>query len=113
MENLNYYDRENIASLFAASRAHVLNDGEKRELRRALELVSRRNSRTLTETWHHVRVNRGCTSFGTICTNITRIEARDYAKRVFEWADLKVVHTRKVGAGIAVRVDVYDKGVFA
>lgn len=111
MKNLNYYSRENLVSLFAAMHAGMLNDEEKRELRRALELVSRRNSRTLADGWHYA-YNHGCTSYGTICTTITRAEARQYAERVFEWAELKTVHTRKIGAGIAIRVNVYNKKVF-
>lgn len=111
---LNYYNHENLFNLFYNARiAHTLNDCEKRELRRALELIQPRNSQTLFDAWHHVYVNAGCTTFGTICRSITRAEARQYAERVFEWATLKTIHTRKVGAGIAIRVDVYNEEVFA
>lgn len=106
---MKHLDRENLVSLFAAMRAGVLNDEEKRELRRALDLIERRNSRTLTDGWHAVRVNSGCVSYGTIFagTRWTRGEVRRMVKALFEGNEMFVIQTAQVKNGIAVRVDVY------
>lgn len=106
---MKYLDRENLVSLFAAMRAGMLNDEEKRELRRALDLIERRNSRTLADGWHVVRVNSGCTSYGTIFTGSrwTRVEVRRMVKALFEGNEMFVVQTAKIKNGIAARVDVY------
>lgn len=106
---MKYLDRENLVSLFTAMRAGMLNDEEKRELRRALDLVERRNSRTLADSWHTVRVNSGCTSYGTIFAGSrwTRVEVRRMVKALFEGNEMFAVQTAKVKNGIAVRVDVY------
>ena len=106
---MKYLDRENLVSLFAAMRAGALNDDEKRELRRALNLTERRNSRTLTDCWHFVRVNNGCVSYGTIFagTRWTCDELRRMVKALFECNGILVIKTAQVKKGIAVRVDVY------
>ena len=106
---MKYLDRENLVSLFAAMRAGALNDDEKRELRRALNLTERRNSRTLTDCWHFVRVNNGCISYGTIFagTRWTCDEVRRIVKAIFECNGILVIKTAQVKKGIAVRVDVY------
>ena len=106
---MKYLDRENLISLFAAMRAGVLNDDEKRELRRALDLIEHRNSRTLTDCWHVVRVNSGCVSYGTIFagTRWTCGEVRRIVKAIFECNGILVIKTAQVKKGIAVRVDVY------
>ena len=106
---MKYLDRENLVSLFAAMRAGTLNDDEKRELRRALNLTERRNSRTLTDCWHFVRVNNGCISYGTIFagTRWTCDEVRRIVKAIFECNGILVIKTAQVKKGIAVRVDVY------
>ena len=106
---MKYLDRENLVSLFAAMRAGVLNDDEKRELRRALDLIERRNSRTLTDYWHFVRVNNGCVSYGTIFagTRWTCDEVRRIVKALFECNGILVIKTAQVKNGIAVRVDIY------
>ena len=106
---MKYLDRENLISLFAAMRAGVLNDDEKRELRRTLDLIERRNSRTLTDYWHFVRVNNGCVSYGTIFagTRWTCDEIRRIVKVLFECNGILVIKTAQVKKGIAVRVDVY------
>ena len=106
---MKYLDRENLVSLFAAMRAGVLNDDEKRELRRALNLTERRNSRTLADSWHSVRVNSGCVSYGTIFvgTRWARDEVRKMVKALFEGNEMFVIQTAQVKNGIAVRVDVY------
>ena len=106
---MKYLDRENLVPLFAAMRAGVLNDDEKRELRRALASVERRNSHTLTDCWHFVRVNSGCVSYGTIFagTRWTCDEVRRIVKAIFECNGILVIKTAQVKKGIAVRVDVY------
>ena len=106
---MKYLDRENLVPLFAAMRAGVLNDDEKRELRRALNLTERRNSRTLTDCWHFVRVNSGYVSYGTIFagTRWTCDEIRRMVKALFECNGILVIKTAQVKKGIAVRVDVY------
>lgn len=106
---MKYLDRENLVSLFSAMRADALNDDEKRELRRALNLTERRNSRTLADSWHSVRVNSGCVSYGTIFagTRWTRGEVRKMVKALFEGNEMFVIQTAQVKNGIAVRVDVY------
>ena len=106
---MKYLDRENLVSLFSAMRAGALNDDEKRELRRALNLTERRNSRTLTDCWHFIRVNNGCVSYGTIFagTRWTCDELRRMVKALFECNGILVIKTAQVKKGIAVRVDVY------
>ena len=106
---MKYLDRENLVSLFTAMRADVLNDDEKRELRRALASTERCNSRTLTDCWHFVRVNNGCVSYGTIFagTRWTCGEVRRIVKAIFECNGILVIKTAQVKKGIAVRVDVY------
>lgn len=106
---MKYLNRENLVPLFAAMRAGVLNDNEKRELRRALASIERRNSRTLTDCWHFVRVNSGCVSYGTIFagTRWTCGEVRRMVKALFECNGILVIKTAQVKKGIAVRVDVY------
>lgn len=106
---MKYLDRENLVSLFSAMRAGALNDDEKRELRRALNLTERRNSRTLADSWHSVRVNSGCVSYGTIFagTRWTRGEVRKMVKALFEGNEMFVIQTAQIKNGIAVRVDVY------
>ena len=106
---MKYLDRENLIPLFAAMRAGVLNDDEKRELRRALDLIERRNSRMLADCWHFVRVNSGCVSYGTIFagTRWTCGEVRRMVKAIFECNGILVIKTAQVKKGIAVRVDVY------
>ena len=106
---MKYLDRENLISLFAAMRAGVLNDDEKRELRRTLDLIERRNSRTLTDRWHFIRVNSGHVSYGTIFagTRWTCDEIRRMVKALFECNGILVIKTAQVKKGIAVRVDVY------
>ena len=106
---MKYLDRENLIFLFAAMRAGVLNDDEKRELRRALDLIERRNSHTLADYWHFVRVNNGCVSYGTIFagTRWTCDEVRRIVKALFECNGILVIKTAQVKNGIAVRVDIY------
>ena len=106
---MKYLDRESLVSLFAAMRAGVLNDDEKRELRRALDLIERRNSRTLTDYCHFIRVNSGCVSYGTIFagTRWTFDEVRRMVKAIFKCNGKLVIKTKKKKKGIAVRVDVY------
>ena len=106
---MKYLDRENLISLFAAMRAGALNDDEKRELRRTLDLIERRNSRTLTDCWHFVRVNSGYVSYGTIFagTRWTCDEVRRIVKALFECNGILVIKTAQVKKGIAVRVDIY------
>ena len=106
---MKYLDRENLVPLFSAMRAGALNDAEKRELRRALNLTERRNSRTLTDCWHFVRVNSGYVSYGTIFagTRWTCDEIRRMVKALFECNGILVIKTAQVKKGIAVRVDVY------
>ena len=106
---MKYLNRENLVSMFAAMRVGVLNDDEKRELRRALDSVERRNSRTLTDCWHFVRVNNGYVSYGTIFaeTRWTCDEIRRIVKALFECNGILVIKTAQVKKGIAVRVDVY------
>ena len=106
---MKYLDRENLVPLFSAMRAGALNDDEKRELRRALNLTERRNSRTLTDCWHFIRVNNGCVSYGTIFagTRWTCDELRRMVKALFECNGILVIKTAQVKKGIAVRVDVY------
>lgn len=102
-------NREKLKSLFVALQTDALDDSEKRKFRRALNLIERRNSRTLAHSWHCVRVNRGCLSFGTIYTYSTCSsceEARKRAENLFSEPIISI-HTRKVKAGIAVRVDIY------
>ena len=106
---MKYLNRESLVSLFAAMRAGVLNDDEKRESRRAPDSIERRNSHTLTDCWHFVRVNNGCVSYGTIFaeTRWTCDEVRRIVKAIFECNGILVIKTAQVKKGIAVRVDVY------
>lgn len=104
---IKFYDRENLASMFAAVRANTLTNYEKREFRRKLKMIERYNSSTLANSWHCVRVNYGCLSFGTIYTTYSSyMEVRRHAEDMFG-EGIKNIHVRKVKAGVAIRVDIY------